>query len=182
VTNLPSVDWTKVKDAATTASLVFGVAWAFWTWGFAEWLRKRKLLPALDGKVEAEAIAEMGSMMLTTIKFAWRNKGGVPIYIDTKRSVFTVYEVNCKDVRGVIGSDSLKSDFLTPILQAFPLEDSTFYFLEPDTESPIHISVMLDSARVYMAQIKLFVDGIHHPPSLLWNRSVTFRTSRATGH
>ena len=146
------------KDVVTIVVLVAGSIGAVWKWGFSEYLRRRNEAPTMDGdfRTRVEPINEETA----AVEFCatWRNKGSVPIFVDTKLSTIRIFDAEAQHELETIFSQEDED----PLKEVKPLSDYSFYFLEPATDSEIQTVVRLPSGRTFVAQFMLVVPVPHN--------------------
>jgi hypothetical protein len=74
---------TIIKDYATTAAIIGGGCWALWRWVFEERLRRHRDFPALDGEIRTVETKLDEQNVVVTVNALWRNRGKLPVEIDT---------------------------------------------------------------------------------------------------
>lgn len=116
-----------------------------WRWGFEELLRRQREFPALDGEIQTvEATTEDGNIVLT-VNAQWRNRGRLPIEIDTRKTFLKVYPIKPPLQIGPFHPQSLN-----PGYSANPLSDSVGYILEPGTDSVMQQCLVLPPGQMFV--------------------------------
>jgi len=116
-----------------------GGLFAAWKWGFGEFLRKKREVPALEGPMTVEVLNLPDNKGLFVLHSVWRNVGSYPVYIDFKETCVTVAKANQTEVNGAKDVEDRECDFWNPVgAISRPLEHlKKYYVLEPNTESNI---------------------------------------------
>jgi hypothetical protein len=179
-------DW---KDAITAIATVLAVVLAAWKWFFQEWLRRRQEIPSIDGDIELELVASIGNNVGLFLNTIWNNKGTVPIYLNTRKTAFEVYEIDTSIAPVAIDQAERAAKHRIPhvvdtvgdnvkaarmVLQFHPIKDARWFMLEPKTKSRIQASMILSRDCVYEVRC-LIVAG---RADQNWFRKKLFSTMR----
>lgn len=134
---------TTIRDYVTSAAVLTGGGWALWRWGFEERLRRHRDFPSLDGEMRTVAADLQNGTMLVTVNALWRNRGKLPLEINTAKTFLDVYYLDPSEPPGPISLAGRK-----PSLTALPLSAFRGYILEPNADSVIQQCLILPSDRV----------------------------------
>lgn len=181
-------DW---KDAITAIATVLAVVLAAWKWFFQEWLRRRQEIPSIDGDIEFEIVESPGDNVGLFLNTAWNNKGTVPIYLNTRKTVFEIYEIDTSlapvaidqaeraaknRIPHVIDTVGANVNAARMVLQFHPIKDARWFMLEPKTKSRMQASMILRRDCIYEVRC-LIVAG---KADQNWFRKRLFSTFRDT--
>jgi hypothetical protein len=129
---------TFIKEWVPSIAVIVGGFWLLFQWLFGESLRRKKEMPALDGKLSATIISCEDDKLLVTLEALWNNRSPLPLSLDIKRCRIDVFRIdhlvkheNCAII--------LSRDFGEPICRHFFLVGmcEVDYVLEPNTASTI---------------------------------------------
>ena len=168
---------TLIRNYTLSLSAVFMGGWAFWKWGFSEWLRHRQEGPAVDGVVTTTKtpLINNDSQVLATIEATWRNKGVYPVYIDTEQTRLDVFEITSEYPEGPIYTNK---DLGDPAYRMYPYKDMKGFILEPNTESILQHHFILSVDKIYLLRWKLYRNQAHHKGGrYAWTKELPFQFS-----
>lgn len=143
-----------LKNYVLIGVTIFAGSWAFWKWGFSEWLRRRKEGPAIDGVLRyCEVNLPDSETLLITVEATWRNCSVYPVYIDTKETRIDLFRLPSKIEIGPIVTNK---DLGEPQHRLKPYEDMKSFILEPGTESALQHHFILNKCSTYLLRWKLY--------------------------
>ncbi len=150
---------TIVKNYTLSASTLLMGGWAFWKWGFSEWLRRRQEVPAVDGEISSVfAVLPDEKKRLMTIEAVWRNKSKYPVYIDTRETRIDVFQLETL-TEGPIYTNK---DLGEPSQIMHPYSDMKGFVLEPNTDATLQHHFVLSMEKLYLIRWKLYRDSVRH--------------------
>ena len=175
------------KDAVTVIVIVLGTAGAAWKWVFAEWLRRRSDLPALDGVIETAIFhgPGPGEAVFLQVTVSWRSGSPFKTYLSPEDTVVRVIDVTAASVtdRLDLAPQELARQGLSIVAEARPLEKVGFFFLEPGTMSPMRSVFRVPRDRILAVEMTVRIDQSRMPRErhrLWWRRQALVSTLRAT--
>ncbi len=132
---------------------ILGAIWALWTWGFSEWLRRKKEMPAIEGKIDVKTIPNSASSTFVTIIATWKNRSPLPFPINTDSSGVDIFSISQNTDIGVVGKlDSLNN----PFISYRPYDYLSSVTLLPMTENVILSHFLLENNNTYLFRWQLF--------------------------
>jgi len=141
---------TQFQSIVTGLAIIFGGLWAWYKWGFQEWLRAKREIPALDGSLSFTSQSLSESKCILCLEMIWRNVGVDPISLDVARTKVTVQKLPpTLQGNGVVRS---KSDQMESVSATNPHDNLSKCVLEPKTESVMHENVIVESHSVFFVQ------------------------------
>ena len=127
---------TFLKDWVPSIAVLVGGMWILLQWLFGESLRRKKEIPALDGKLSARVYDYDATRLVVSLDATWSNRGPFPLRLDFKNCRIDVFRVspdfsyrNCPIVTNRdLGPAVCSHYFLVGQVEVD-------YVLEPNTES-----------------------------------------------
>jgi|GEM_PF-1379553 hypothetical protein len=129
----------------SVAIIVYG-GWTLFKMLFAEHLRSKKDMPSIDGQLSAETIPLCDGCVLVTLSAIWNNHSPLPVHLDTKTTIVSVYRIP-GDIRE--GPLSLQADLHNPVHTTRPYKELEKFLLEPNTSSLLQTHFVLPIGSVY---------------------------------
>ena len=136
---------TIIRDYATAAAIIGGGLWALWRWVFEERLRRHREFPALDGELKTVETRLDHLNVILTVNALWRNRGKLPVEIDTTKTSVGVYSLDKSQPLGPFNPQIKALSY-----RAFPLADCAGYILEPGTDSTIQQCIVLPTNQMFV--------------------------------
>jgi hypothetical protein len=160
------------KNWAQTVAIVVGGLWAVWKWGVAEFLRHRREIPALDGRLYANTAVRENGMTVATVEALWRNRGVLPVKLDTHETRVEIYALAKHLDEGPVRPSGVGMELRFDVR---PLEKMEKFTLEPKTESRLQEHFNLKSNHTYLIRWVLRQRRSKNfwQKELLWNPSET---------
>ncbi len=137
---------TIVKDIVTTIGVIVGGGWVLWKWGFSEVLRRKRDIPALDGKLSATSVPLESDKELVTVDVTWTNRGPYPVRIDIQETSVYIYELDEKMGYGPIAIP----ENAEPAYATLPFENYVAVIVSPKTTKHIQNHFVLDRTKKYL--------------------------------
>lgn len=159
-----------IRNYTLSLSAVLMGGWAFWKWGFTEWLRHRQEGPAVDGQVTTiqTPLINSDKQVLVTIEATWRNKSIFPVHIDTRETRIDIFMISSGYSEGPIYTNN---DLRNPAHRMYPYKDMKGFLLEPKTESVLQHHFILSTGNIYLIRWKLYRCKEHHKSdSFAWTK------------
>jgi hypothetical protein len=129
---------TFLKEWVPTLAVIVGGAWLLFQWIFGETLRRRKEIPALEGKLATRMHPYDARRLIVSLEATWRNRSPFPLSLDIKRCWIDVFRIS-DHVQGqncvLMPSQDLGQAVCTHHFLVGQCEVD--YVLEPNTESLI---------------------------------------------
>jgi hypothetical protein len=127
---------TFLKDWVPSIGVLVGGGWILFQWLFGESLRRKKEIPALDGKLSARVYDYDATRLVVSLEATWNNRSPFPVPLDFKKCWIDVFRIspdfshrNCPIVTNRdLGPAVCSHYFLIGQVEVD-------YFLEPNTES-----------------------------------------------
>jgi len=165
---------TIIRNYVVAGATIFAGSWAFWKWGFSEWLRKRQEGPAIDGVLEYKEIKlSDDETLLITIEAIWRNRSVYPVYIDTKKTRIDLFLLPSKIEVGPIITNK---DLGEPQHRLKPYEDMNSFMLEPSTNSVLQHHFILKRNNTHLLRWKLYRNPKKHDGGLFaWTKELVIK-------
>jgi hypothetical protein len=129
----------------SVAILAYG-AWILSKMLFEQRLRSKKDMPSIDGHLSAETITLCDGRVLVTLSATWNNHSPLPVHIDTKTTIVSVYRIPGDMHEGPL---SLQADLDSPVHTAQPYKELQQFLLEPNTSSLLQTHFVLPAGSVY---------------------------------
>jgi hypothetical protein len=125
-----------LKDWVPSIAVLVGGLWILFQWLFGEALRRKKEIPALDGKLSARVYDYDATRLVVSLDATWSNRSPFPLRLDFKNCWIDVFRVspafshrNCPIVTNRdLGPAVCSHYFLVGQVEVD-------YVLEPNTES-----------------------------------------------
>ena len=160
-----------IRNFIVAIGISIGGLWALWRWSFSEYLRSRKEIPAIDGKLSIETIEMNKSKIFLTLCATWNNRGVDTIYIDTEETRVDVYIIDT-DLRE--GPFEPKKDLGIPIYRIFPYKDMNDFILEPNTHNILQTQYILNSNKIYLFRWKLYKSKKVYKKVFAWTKELGY--------
>ncbi len=127
-----------IQEWIPSLAVIIGGLWLLFQWLFGEWLRRKKEIPALDGKLTTTIIPCENGRLLVTVEALWNNHSPFPVYLDIKKCRIDVFRFD-PHIKNANCAVILKRDLGEPIISHHFLVGmcEVDYFLEPNTASTI---------------------------------------------
>lgn len=166
---------TFIKDWIPSIAAIIAGIWILFQWLFGEWLRRKKEIPALDGRLSATIIPSENGKLLVTVEGLWNNHSPLPVYLSIEKCRIVIYHIDPHLKQGNCAL-TLTKDLGEPVCNLFFLVGmcEVDYFLEPNTASTIINHFILEpgiyGVRMELHSLvvgvnwwkELIVDAQHH--------------------
>lgn len=137
---------TFLRDWLPSVAILAAGVWVLLNKLFAEHLRSKKDMPSIDGQLSAETVPLCDGRVLVTLSATWNNHSPLPVHLDTKATIVSVYRIP-DDLRE--GPLSLQADLHNPVCMTRPYEELEEFLLEPNTSSLLQTHFVLPIGSVY---------------------------------
>jgi hypothetical protein len=144
-----------IKEWLPSIAVVAWGVWLLFQWSFGEWLRRKKEIPSLEGKLSASIIPCENGTQLVTVAALWNNHSPLAINLDVKKCHIDVYRVDAGMLKET-GVLVLESDLGKPICHHLFLNDLGGLFLEPNTPSTL-INHFVLKPGIYGIRMELYI-------------------------
>jgi hypothetical protein len=164
---------TFLKDWVPSIAVLVGGGWIFFQWLFGESLRRKKEIPAMDGKLSARVYDYDVTRLVVSLDAIWSNHSPFPLRLDFKNCWIDVFRVspdfshrNCPIVTNRdLGPAVCSHYFLVGQVEVD-------YVLEPNTESLLVNHFILEPGLyAFRMELRGFERGVRWWKEMMLNVS-----------